>query len=205
MEKIILIGAGGHTRSCIDVIESEGKFSIFGLIGTSKELGEKILGYDVIGTDQDLKHLIKECKNAFITVGQIQNPRPRIELYRFLKDLGFRLPAIISPISHVSKHSSIEEGSIVMHQAVVNSNVKVGANCIINSKVLLEHDVIIGDHCHISTGSILNGEVTVGEASFVGSGSVVKETVKIGSNAVIAMASKVIRDIPDFSKYKTKL
>ncbi len=28
----ILIGAGGHAQSCIDVIESEGKFKIIGLL-----------------------------------------------------------------------------------------------------------------------------------------------------------------------------
>jgi len=29
---IILIGAGGHTRACIDVIEHEGQFRIAGLV-----------------------------------------------------------------------------------------------------------------------------------------------------------------------------
>ncbi len=32
MKKIILIGAGGHVRSCIDVIEQSKKYEIFGLI-----------------------------------------------------------------------------------------------------------------------------------------------------------------------------
>ena len=30
--KLILLGAGGHCKSCIDVIETEGKFTIAGIL-----------------------------------------------------------------------------------------------------------------------------------------------------------------------------
>ncbi|RHX90883.1 acetyltransferase [Leptospira stimsonii] len=201
-EKILLIGAGGHTRSCIDVIESEDRFSILGLIASSEEIGQTVLGYEVIGTDNDLGRFRKECKNAFVTVGQILNPEPRRKIFELLKSLGFEIPLIVSPIAYVSKHSKIGEGTIIMHHSMVNSNVQVGNNCIINSRVLLEHDVKIGNHTHISTGALLNGEVSVGDFSFIGSGSVVRETVRIGSNCIVAMSSKVFRDLPDHSTYK---
>ena len=32
MRKIILIGAGGHAKACIDVIEEENKYKIIGVI-----------------------------------------------------------------------------------------------------------------------------------------------------------------------------
>ena len=31
-EEIILIGGGGHCKSCIDVIEQEGKYQIAGIV-----------------------------------------------------------------------------------------------------------------------------------------------------------------------------
>ena len=31
-KKIILVGSGGHAEACIDVIESEKKFKILGLV-----------------------------------------------------------------------------------------------------------------------------------------------------------------------------
>ena len=40
--KLILIGAGGHARSCIDVIEQEGKFKITGIVGLESELGLQV-------------------------------------------------------------------------------------------------------------------------------------------------------------------
>ena len=48
---IILIGSGGHARSCIDVIEQQGKYQIAGLIGMPYEVHTQHLGYSLIGTD----------------------------------------------------------------------------------------------------------------------------------------------------------
>ena len=53
-ENIILIGAGGHALSCIDVIEQENKYNIHGLVGLKDEVGKKISGYEVIATQDEL-------------------------------------------------------------------------------------------------------------------------------------------------------
>jgi len=34
---IILLGAGGHCKSCIDVIEAEGKFTIVGILDVANK------------------------------------------------------------------------------------------------------------------------------------------------------------------------
>ena len=39
MSAVLLVGAGGHARACIDVIETEGRFKIAGLVGRSEEVG----------------------------------------------------------------------------------------------------------------------------------------------------------------------
>ena len=39
MKKIILIGGGGHALSCIDVIESEKKFKIVGIVDGNLKKG----------------------------------------------------------------------------------------------------------------------------------------------------------------------
>ena len=49
MNSIILIGGGGHCKSCIDVIESEGKYAIAGILDSIKRPGELVLGYHVLG------------------------------------------------------------------------------------------------------------------------------------------------------------
>ena len=186
MEKIIIIGAGGHAHASIDVIEQCGKYSIVGLIVKKEKLASTVFGYPVLGTDKELKKISKKIKYAFISVGQIKTSKIRINLYKKAIEAGFKLPIITSPHAYVSPRANIGEGTIIMHGAVVNANAIIGKNCIINTSCIIEHDVIVEDHCHVSTGAILNGKVFLGKGSFVGSGSVVREEVKIGSNCVIS-------------------
>ena len=193
MDEIILIGAGGHARSCIDVIEAKGKFKIAGFVEKNNSNLKENLEYPVIGTDDELQSLRKKYSFALITIGQIKSPKKRIRLFSVLKKLNFILPVIISPQAYISKYSTIGQGTILMHNSIVNANAIVGENCIINNKALIEHDVIIGNHCHISTGAIINGNAKVGSESFIGSGVITKESISIGSNCVIG-AGKVLKE-----------
>lgn len=178
-EKIILIGGGGHCRSVIDVIELEDNYTIAGIIDKKELIGRDVLGYKVIGCDDDLQELHKKYKYAAVTIGQISSNIVKVKLFNMLKSIGYSLPVIISPLAYVSKHAFIDEGTVVMHQALINSNAKVGKNCIVNSKVLIEHDCIIENNCHISTAAVINGGVKVKEGTFFGSNSTTKEYTEI--------------------------
>lgn len=178
-EKIILVGGGGHCKSVIDVIEQEGKFTIAGIIDKKELKGTKILGYEVIGSDEDLNSIFDMYKNAIVTVGQIKSNDIRVRLFQELKQIGFNLPIIISPLAYISKHSYIDEGTVVLHGAIINANANIGKNCIINSKALIEHDAIIENHCHISTGAIINGGCVVKANTFIGSNATSKEYIQI--------------------------
>ncbi|MFA5462074.1 MAG: NeuD/PglB/VioB family sugar acetyltransferase [Sulfurimonas sp.] len=177
--KILLIGGGGHCHSVIDVIELEDKYEIAGIIDIKENIGKRVLGYEVIGCDDDLEALFKSYKNAVITVGQLKSNTLRVKLFTTLKNIGFNLPTIISPLAYVSKHSFIDDGTVVMHHALINANAKVGKNCIINTKALIEHDAVVEDNCHISTASVVNGGVVVKENTFFGSNSTSKEYIEI--------------------------
>lgn len=188
-KKLLLVGSGGHTVSCIDVIELEKKYHIIGLIDLKKN---KIFRkYEVIGNPNKLKDLKKKTKNIFITIGQINSPKLRINLFNKLNKLGFKLVKIVSPLSYLSKNSSIGEGTIIMHGAYVGPNVKIGKNCIINTNAIIEHDTIIKDNCHISTTVTINGGVKINSGSFVGSGSVIRQGINLKSNSFIKMGTYV--------------
>ncbi|MCK5541281.1 MAG: NeuD/PglB/VioB family sugar acetyltransferase [Desulfobacterales bacterium] len=181
--EIILLGAGGHCHSCIDVIEKEGVFNIAGIVEQKgKNQQNSGLGYPIIGYDNELSALKKRFDYAFITVGQMGSSTLRKKLYKALVELKFSIPIIISPFAHVSKHTKINDGTIVMHHACVNAGAVIGNNCILNTKSLIEHDSKVGDHTHISTGAILNGNSTIGSNCFVGSNATIVNGAKLPDN-----------------------
>ena len=185
---LILIGGGGHCKSCIDVIEQENKFLIAGIVDINRSLSE-LLGYPLLGNDDDLAKLKLNYDYALITIGQIKTPAIRIRLLDYVKSLGFKLPAIISPRAYVSKHAKIGNGTIIMHDALINAGVIVGDNCIINTKSLIEHDAVIENNCHISTGAIINGGAIIKQGSFVGSNATTKESIKTNEKDFIKAGS----------------
>lgn len=194
-ESIILIGGGGHCKSCIDVIEQENKYHIVGILDAPELVGTKILGYEILGTDDDFPKLLKTVGNFLITVGQIKSPAKRINLYNMVKNGGGRLPVIVSPIAYVARSAAIGEGTIIMHHAIVNNEAQIGFNCILNSKSLIEHETVTGDFCHISTGAIVNGQVKIGDRCFIGSNSVVANNITIVDDSSISAGCQVLKDI----------
>lgn len=200
-ESIILIGGGGHCKACIDVIETENKFKITGILDLPEKLGQEILGHKIIGNDDDIPDFAKQGYNFLITVGHLGNPNLRIRLLNTVKENGGLLPIITSPLAHVSNHSIIEMASIIMHQAIINADVQIGENCIINNKALIEHDVVIEDNTHISTGAIINGNSLIGKNCLLGSGVVIKQSITICNNTIVGAGAVVIKDITENGVY----
>jgi sugar O-acyltransferase (sialic acid O-acetyltransferase NeuD family) len=192
---LVIVGAGGHARSCIDVIERHGGYEIIGLVGWADQVGLNVLDHEVIGSDDDLPSLAGSGACAIVAVGQIRTASVRSALFEKLQQIGFELPAIVSPLAYVSRHAAIGAGTIVMHHATVNVGAKIGSNCIVNTAAIVEHDCYVGDHCHISTGTVLNGGVRIGTGCFVGSGSIIREEHSVGDNSVIGMGLSVRHDL----------
>lgn len=191
MKKLVLIGGGGHCKSCIDVIEASGAYRIVGILDTADKVGQTVCGYPIVGTDDKIGEFARIGYAFHITVGQLRSPAVREKIFGTLRELKAETPVIISPLARVSSHARVGEGTIVMHFALVNADAEIGENCIINNRALVEHDAVVGNHCHISTGAILNGGVKVGDGSFVGSGAVTKEYAEIPAGSFVKANSIV--------------
>lgn len=199
-KKIVLIGSGGHARSCIQVIEELEEFSISGLIGLPNEVDSEQFGYKVIGSDSDLPAIRKSIEHAVITVGQILNPEIRLNLFEKVDAAGFVLPTIISKSAQISSHATIGKGCMIMNGVIINSGAQIGQNCIINTRALIEHDVVVGDHSHVSTGVIVNGDTRIGSKTFIGSGSIIRNGLVIGDSCLVGMGTVVVKNLKDNSR-----
>lgn len=182
-KRIILLGGGGHCKSVIDVAEGAG-YEILGILDKPEEVGNRVLGYEIIGTDDDIVKYVGKVQFV-ITVGQIKSAEVRKKLYTLVKSAGGKFATIIAEDAHVSKYIEIGEGTVVMHKAVVNAGARIGKCCIINTMANIEHDVQVGDFCHISTGVMVNGDCKIGDESFVGSGAVVVNGIEVEKNSFI--------------------
>jgi sugar O-acyltransferase (sialic acid O-acetyltransferase NeuD family) len=190
-DKLILVGGGGHCRSCVDVIEEQGLFSIAGIIDEKDKIGTHVLGYPVIASDDDLARVVQEYRYFLITIGQIGVETKRAERFELIRQLGGAFPSVISPFAHVSKHAAVGDGSIIMHRAVINAGATIGCNCIINTGAIIEHDAVIDNHCHIATSAVINGDCRIGQYSFIGSSSVLRQDIALKAKSFVRANSLV--------------
>jgi sugar O-acyltransferase (sialic acid O-acetyltransferase NeuD family) len=193
MENLILIGGGGHAKSCLDILLSSSQFNLVGYVDFEPYLDKKF-GIPYLGNDEVLPNYI-QGNQFLIGIGQLNSSDKRQQVYDELKKLGAKFATVISPFSHVSKFASIGEGSIIFHGVSLQADAEIGVNCIINNHALVEHESRVGDHCHISTGAIVNGNVTLSNGVFIGSSAVLKQGITIGEKAVIGMGSVVLRNV----------
>jgi sugar O-acyltransferase (sialic acid O-acetyltransferase NeuD family) len=188
-KNLVLIGGGGHCKSCIDVIEATEQFNILGILDHKSKIGSELLGYKYIGCDEDIAKYKKKDALFLITVGQIESANLRKHLFKNVVISPEKLATVISPRAYVSKWARIGVGTIIMHDVLINAAAVIGENCIVNTKALIEHDCDIGSHCHISTGAIINGNVSISEGSFFGSNAVSVQSVSVAPSSFIKAGS----------------
>src|SRR5438105_3061860 len=110
---IILIGAGGHCKSCIDVIETT-DFKIYGILDAGT-YGENHLKYPILGDDNLIEELILKKCQFLISIGYIKSTDSRVRLYNKISQMNGQFAAVISSQAYVSKNSIIGQGTIIMH------------------------------------------------------------------------------------------
>ena len=80
MKNIILIGAGGHAKSCIEIFHNLKDYRISYVL--DEKLEGKFLGYrKLIYNKKNLINIYKKIKNAFICFGQIKNLTTRKKIF----------------------------------------------------------------------------------------------------------------------------
>ena len=129
MEKIILIGGGGHAGSVADSVMQSRRYTIAGYIEQADMGGTGALGIPILGTDNDLEAIFDSgIRNAFVTVGYMGTGKVREKIYDRLKQIGYSVPAIIDPSAILADGVQTGEGTYIGKRAVVNVNARIGSN-----------------------------------------------------------------------------
>lgn len=199
MQNLILLGAGGHCKSMIEILETmQDEYCITGILDA--EASTDLCGYPILGNDDLIENLTKE--NQFlITVGSIKSTKIREKIADKVIKFNGTFATVVSKKSIVSKRSVIGEGTVILHNATVNADVVIGEQCIINTSANIEHDCKIGDFVHVSTGAMINGACQIGNRCFVGSNSTIAQGVTVCNDVIIGAGSVVIKDIIEPGTY----
>jgi len=193
---LVVIGASGHAKVVIDIVEKEGRYRIAHLLDDNAALhGKSFFGYRVTGaTSSILADTTAEKPLALVAIG---DNGIRLRIAGWLRDKGFDLARAVHPRAQIGRGADIGAGTVVMAGAVVNSDAKIGDNVIVNTGATVDHDCVVGDGVHLAPGTHLCGGVRVGAGSFIGAGSVIIPGIRVGGNAIVGAGSTLLEDVPE--------
>ena len=173
LNKLIIVGAGGHGRCCLDIAREKYDEIIFlddGLVG------QTVNDCKVVGKINEMKVLFPEYLDIFIAVG---NNAFRKKLFNQAKEIGYNIITLISNEATVSKYASIKQGSVIFPHAVIEPNAMIGSNCIICANATINHDAIIHDNCLIYSNTVIRPNV------------IIHELTRIGSNCTVTFGKEI--------------
>lgn len=193
MDKLVIIGGGGHAKVLISIIKRLKKYEITGYTDTQDN--GSILGAPYLGNDEILaKQKSNGICKAVLGIGQIKNYQQRRNIVKKIKELGFVFPAIVAPSAIINEEVYLGEGTVVMDGVVINSGVKIGPFSIVNTKSSVDHDCTIDEFVHLAPGVTLSGDVHVQRNTLIGSGASVIHGITIGQGCIIGAGAAVMRN-----------
>lgn len=196
MNKLIVLGAGGHAKVVADIARLSG-WDIVGFLDNINQgrKGETFCGSTILGGHEVLDELLaNDVKHAIVAFG---DNRIRIRSAEKLSEMGFKIPSVFHPSAIYAEDVEIGGGTVVAAGAIIGPSTAIGKCTIINTQASVDHDCRVCDGVHIGPGAILAGAVEVEKCAWIGAGAVISDHKKIGSHSIIGAGAVVVKDIPD--------
>ena len=195
MDKLIIIGAGGHGKVAADIAEKMGKYAGISFLDDG-EITES-LGFPIIGRVRDVDKYVSDHE-FFVAIG---NPDIRKRIADNLIKIGAHIATLIHPSAVIGKQVTVGKGSAIMAGSVINPCTSIGEGCIINTSSSVDHDCRLGDYVHVAVGAHVAGAVSIGDFTWIGAGATVSNKISICEAAMIGAGAVVVTDITERGTY----
>ncbi|VXC30810.1 putative acetyltransferase EpsM [Flavobacterium sp. 9AF] len=183
-----IFGASGHAKVVLDILFSK-NYQIKAIVDDNPKV-EDLFSIPVLKNENIP---LSEYSKFVIAIGNNAIRKEIVEKSTYNYFTAIHTKACVSELA------TIDEGTVVMPNAVINAATKVGKHCIINTASVVEHDCVISDFVHISPNASLAGNVIVAEGAHIGIGASIIQGITIGKWATIGAGAVIIDNIPDYA------
>lgn len=196
IRKIVVIGAGGHGRETIDVIDAINAVEpTFRLVGVIDDRGDEhgflarrnipVLG----GLDVLAQH-----EGSFVAA--VGDPALRRTLAEAATTAGLVAATLVHPTAVFGSDLRLGDGLVAAAHSQLTTNVRTGVHVQLNIGATVSHDCVLGDYVTLSPGCHVSGNVQLGAGVTLGVGAVVRQGVSIGEGTFVGAGAVVVDDLP---------
>lgn len=196
MNRVVVIGAGGHGREIADVVVACGHagagLEFQGFLDDDPALhGRTFCGAPVLGPLEWLKGRTDDVQ-AVLGIGM---PRVKRAVVARAAELGVKFRTLIHPSASLTPWVTIGEGAFIAAGCVLTNEIEIGAHAHINRCVTVGHDCRIGSFCHVAPGAVISGNVQLEEGTDIGANATVLQNLTVGAWAIVGAGAVVTRSL----------
>lgn len=191
MKNLVIVGAGGHTRTLLNILHLNG-FNIKCIYDENlKDKNEKILNIPV-----KLISSITSNAKVIISKGDVID---KINYSKQWKNQLFK-ENLIHP-------NALIETLYIGWRNQISANVyatptsNIGNDNVIYSGSIIEHESTIGNYNILTVNVSVCGRVSIADNCYIGAGAVILPNVSICSNVTIGAGAVVIKNIDEQGVY----
>jgi len=202
MQRVVILGAGGHGRETLEVLQEmnragTGAWDVLGFLDDDESKhGLVIDGKPVLGPVRWLQQAARVDGRPPQVICAVGNGPQRRRLCAQVTALGLDFCTAVAPGAWVSLNASLGRGCMVFPGVVIGPGVTIGDHVIVNSSCTISHEARVGDHCTLAPGVHLAGNTVLEEGCDVGIGAVTLQGVRVGAWSIVGAGSVVTRDVP---------
>jgi sugar O-acyltransferase (sialic acid O-acetyltransferase NeuD family) len=197
-EPLYLLGGGGHGRVVLDAL-LQSRVHVDGVLDPKLAVRDRIFDVPILGGEALLEQLAFSGGRLVNGVGANPHTLNRKALFERMKGKGRTFQDVRHPSAIFGRGCQFGEGIQIMAGVVLQTDVRIGANAVINTRATVDHDCVIGAHAFISPGAVLCGHVVVEDSAFIGAGALLIPGVRIGAGAIVGAGAVVTRTVPEGS------
>ena len=192
--RLVIVGAGGHGRETLDIVEASNAVS-----PTYEFLGFCADEYDAALIERRKVTVlggidVLQDSDAGYVIG-IGTSETRRDIDSLVSSFGREAVVLTHPSISLGSDLRFAPGVILAAGARVTTNVTLGRHTHLNVNAVVSHDCEVGDYVTLSPGVLVNGTVTLGDGVFLGTGAVVLPGRTVGAWARIGAGAVVTEDV----------
>lgn len=198
-KRVVILGSSGTSLDILDTLravnEATGReiYRCIGLLDDNASLkGSVRNGVEVLGPMSLASTL--DC----LVINGVGSSRSFVHKEAITLRTGCppeRFLTVVHPTASVSPTAVLGAGTVVMQNAVICSNARVGSHIVLLPCAVISHDDVIGDYTCIATGVCISGGVRVGKSCYLGCNSAIIENAHVGDYCLVGMGSVVTKDV----------
>ena len=199
MQPLVIIGAGGHGREVLDIVDAvnqeEPRYEFIGFLddtGGDPDILSRRQARVLGGTST-----IKIMGKVLYVIG-IGAASARRHFDRLATSCGWIAPTLVHPAATVGSNVTLAPGCVLAAGSRVTTNVRLGRHTHLNVNSSVSHDCSLGDYVTLSPGSHASGWTTIADGVTLGTGAVTRDRVALGEGCLVGAGAVVVRDVAPY-------